>query len=112
MRRRIVTICVFAAFGALAEDGGKRTPPNTTTISVSNNRAVALQQFEIYASASDAKTERLIGRLPKPLPAGERASVPLSKAKGCVFQARWSFTDAKDAGEVDLCNGANIVLVD
>ena len=53
-----------------------------------------------------------MGKLDKPLPAGETVSLPLDKPKGCLFEARWKFEDADDVGAVDLCNDAHIVLVD
>ena len=57
-------------------------------------------------------TEKIVGKLDKPLPAGDSVSVRLDKPKGCLFEARWKFEDADDAGPVDLCNDAHIVLVD
>lgn len=118
MRKRLTMICVCAAAisSASAEDraaqkrAGEPAGASTQALSVSNRRGVELQQFEIFTS--DANRRKVVGKLPKPLGAGESADVPLDKAKGCVFHARWSFADAQDSGEVDICGGRHIVLVD
>jgi hypothetical protein len=82
-------------------------------VTLENKRRVALQSFEIVMAGRAAPlAEIIVGRLDKPLPAGESVSLPLDKPKGCLFEARWKFEDADDGGAVDLCNGAHIVLVD
>lgn len=113
MRQRIAIICALAATGAVAQESVRlrSAPATTTAVSLSNKRGIALQQFEIFAR-SDNSRQKLIGKMTRPLAAGESVDVPLTKAKGCVFHARWSFADESDASEVDLCSGVHIVLVD
>ena len=62
--------------------------------------------------AKDAAPEKIVGKLDKPLAAGAAAKFQLRDAKGCLFQARWSYADLKDSGDIDLCSDAHIVLVD
>ena len=33
-------------------------------------------------------------------------------AKGCAYLARWTFADAGDEGQIDLCGDPKIVLTD
>lgn len=115
MRLRLAVFCILSTFAAAADErpaGRAASASNTTTVSISNKRGVALQQFEIFVPSPKSQNEKIIGKLPQPLGAGESVNVPLTRLKGCVVRARWSFADAQDAGEVDLCNGAHIVLVD
>jgi hypothetical protein len=81
-------------------------------VNLENKRPVALLNFEIVMPARDKTPETIVGKLDKPLAAGEMASFPLEGGTGCAFEARWAFEDIKDAGDVDLCNDAHIVLVD
>ncbi|MBI3275345.1 MAG: hypothetical protein HYZ60_05270, partial [Methylocystis sp.] len=56
--------------------------------------------------------EKIVAKLKKPLASGKSVKLPLNGAKGCMFEARWKFDDVGDAGSVDLCSDAHIVLVD
>jgi len=82
------------------------------TLSLDNKRPIALLQFEIVTPAVDKTPEAVIVRLDKPLAGGTSVDLPLTGARGCMFEARWKFEDADDSGPVDLCNDAHIVLVD
>jgi hypothetical protein len=102
-----------------------RSPPRpklATAVNLENKRNISLLSFEVVMPGEDtpSKTlpgkdktpETIVGKLEKPLGAGESASLKLTGAKGCVFEARWKFADVGDSGAVDLCNDARIVLVD
>ncbi len=104
----IAVACVAQTSGA-----AKPSPVKLAqAVNLENKRLVALKSFEIVMAAKDKTTEAIVGKLEKPLPAGASASFPLTGAKGCQFEARWAFEDAKDSGDVDLCNDAHIVLMD
>lgn len=121
-RRALAGFILFglalAAGGALA--AAKRRAPRPETpaaVTLENKRRIALQSFEIVmagraSTGAASVAETVVGKLDKPLPAGETVSLPLEKPKGCLFEARWKFEDAEDVGAVDLCNDAHIVLVD
>ncbi len=121
-RRALAGFVLFglalSACGAVA--AAKRRAPRAetpTAVTLENKRRVALQSFEIVMSGGTSSgaaslAEIIVGKLDKPLPAGETVSLPLDKPKGCLFEARWKFEDADDVGPVDLCNDAHIVLVD
>lgn len=116
----------------------KPPPPKpAAAVNLENKRNVSLLSFEVVmqgkgapgkdapgtdapakdtsakdVAGKDTVEETIVGRLEKPLGAGESASLPLTGAKGCLFEARWQFADVGDAGSVDLCNDAHIVLID
>jgi hypothetical protein len=83
-------------------------------VNLENKRRVSLLSFEVVMPGKDKDKdpETVVGKLEKPLPSGEKANLPLTGAKGCLFEARWKFEDVSDFGAVDLCNDAHIVLVD
>ncbi len=81
-------------------------------VSLENKRRVSLVSFEIVIPAKGKAPEALVGKLEKPLASGATASFPLVGGKGCSYEARWAFEDMTDAGEINLCNDARIVLVD
>jgi hypothetical protein len=83
-----------------------------TSVNLENKRRVPLLHFEIVMPGKDKAPEMIVGKLEKPLAAGQAASFPLTGGKGCVFEARWAFEDFRAEGDVDLCNQAHIVLVD
>lgn len=118
--------CATPAFGATKKHAAQ-SPKLAAAVNLENKRLVSLLSFEIVMlgkdrpgkrpadkkpPGKDEKPETIVGKLEKPLPAGQSASLPLNGAKGCLFEARWKFEDADDAGAVDLCNDAHIVLVD
>lgn len=80
-------------------------------VNVENKRAVSLIFFEIVMTGGNDR-EKVVAKLEKPLASGESAKLPLTGADGCIFEARWKFEDVGDAGSVDLCSDAHIVLVD
>jgi hypothetical protein len=82
------------------------------TVNLENQRLVSLKSFEIVMTAKDKTAETIVGKIDRPLAAGGRARFPITGAKGCLFEARWTFDDAKDSGDVDLCNDAHIVFAD
>jgi len=102
-------------------------PRLAKAVNLENKRNISLLSFEVVmpgedmpgqdlsskdSPSKDKTPETIVGKLEKPLGAGESASLPLTGAKGCVFEARWKFADIGDSGAVDLCNDARIVLVD
>jgi hypothetical protein len=106
---------VAAGVGAPAFGAQKRSPAIKTlaaAVNLENRRRAPLLDFEIVMPAGDKTPETIVGKLDKPLAAGGTASLPLNGGAGCMFEARWAFEDFKDAGDVDLCNDAHIVLVD
>lgn len=116
-RRALAGFVLFglamSACGAVAAPKQRAPRPETpTAVTLENKRRVALQSFEIVMAGKASSAEIIVGKLDKPLQAGETVSLPLDKPKGCLFQARWKFEDAADGGAVDLCNDAHIVLVD
>lgn len=108
----VVGLLALSASG----DGAAQSRPETlklaASVNLENKRPVALLNFEIVAPAGDKTQETVVVRLEKPLAAGESARLPLAGGDGCQFQARWAFEDFADAGDVDLCGNAHIVLVD
>jgi hypothetical protein len=115
--RAVLAIVGMMALGAVAPvSGAAETPVKAlklaAAVNLENKRPVALLHFEIVSPARNKTPEIVVGKLEKPLAAGASASVPLSSAEGCAYQARWAFEDFTDAGEVDLCGSAHIILVD
>jgi hypothetical protein len=113
--RLALLFCAAIALSAPAQAAAKgetrrQKPPPAVTLE--NKRSIALQSFVIVMAGIGAAPETIIGKLDKPLPAGEKADVKLDRPKGCLFEARWTFEDADDAGALDLCNDGHIVLVD
>lgn len=115
---RVVPFVVgILAAGLSAPAAGGREPQSiapklAATVNLENKRGLPLLHFEIVVPARDNAPEIVVGKLAQPLAAGETARVPLAGGSGCRFEARWAFEDVKDAGDVDLCNDARIVLVD
>ncbi|MCX7899675.1 MAG: hypothetical protein N2444_06280 [Methylocystis sp.] len=114
MRLRVFAICALIGFALVEVAAKEPTGPRKSVKSVSleNKRHVALQRFEVVMSAANPARTIVVGRLDRPLQAGEKARLALIGAKGCVFEARWAFDDIKDFGDVDLCGGGHIVLAD
>ena len=106
----IAVVCAWPATSA-AKTRAAPVAKLATAVNLENKRLVSLLTFEIVMTAK-GKPETVIGKLDKPLAAGERASFSLTGAQGCMFEARWKFEDAADSGAVDLCSDAHIVLVD
>lgn len=113
--RAALSIVGMVALGAgvsVAATTPKKPPKLARTVNLENKRPVALLHFEIVTPARDKTAEIVVVKLEKPLAAGASASLPLPGVEGCAHQARWVFEDVTDAGEVDLCGAAHIVLVD
>ncbi len=108
--------CATPALGA-AKPRATPRPKLATAVNLENKRNISLLSFEVVMPGKDLPSkdktpETIVGKLEKPLGAGESASLPLTGAKGCLFEARWKFADVGDSGSVDLCGDARIVLVD
>jgi hypothetical protein len=116
MTLRLAMIGVAAAAGVAQAVGATKPRPTPAklaqTVNLENQRYVPLKSFEIIMTAKGQGPEIIVGKLDKPLAAGASARFPLTGARGCRFQARWAFDDAKDSGDVDLCNDAHIVFAD
>ncbi|MBM3562385.1 MAG: hypothetical protein FJX16_00990 [Alphaproteobacteria bacterium] len=116
MKLRLAMSGVIAAVGVLQADGATKTRPAPSklaqAVSLENQRLVPLKSFEIVMAARDRTPETIVGKIDEPLAAGGHAQFPITGAKGCRFEARWAFDDAKDSGDVDLCNDAHIVFAD
>jgi hypothetical protein len=106
--RAAVTALLFASLAPAALGA----PQRALVVNLENRRKVALTKFEILAPAQKKQPEKIVASLEKALAAGGHADLKLSRAKGCVFEARWKFEDLEDSGSVDICNDAHIVLVD
>lgn len=111
MFRIFLASVALAAFGsqtmAAAPKPKKSRPPKT--IEIVNQRAVKLEAFSLAAAD---KPDKILAKLAKPVPAGEKVKLSISNAKACGFVATWKFADAGDQAEVDLCNDPKIVLTD
>ncbi len=116
MRANLSIVALVVVCGVAPANGALKArlsaPKLAAAVNLENKRPVSLLNFEIVARAKDKTPEFVVGKLEKPLVAGGAASFPLTGGDGCLFEARWSFEDIKDSGEVDLCNDAHIVLVD
>lgn len=108
----MATACAAGAIASPKSKGSATKPNSATAVNVENKRPKPLLTFEIVMSVKDSKSDTIVGKLERPLAAGESVSVPLIGARGCVFQARWKFEDVDDVGTVNLCSDAHIVLVD
>jgi hypothetical protein len=109
MKVNLAVVGLLAAGVAVPAFGA---PKPAAAVNLENRRRAPLLNFEIVVPARDKTPEIVVGKLDKPLVAGGKASFPLNGGDGCIFEARWAFEDFKDAGDVDLCNDAHIVLVD
>ena len=116
MKLRLAMIGVIAAVGVVQADGAMKPRPAPSklalAVNLENHRLVPLKSFEIVMTARNKTSETIVGKIDKPLAAGGHAQFPIAGAKGCLFEARWAFDDAKDSGDVDLCNDAHIVFAD
>jgi hypothetical protein len=114
MTLRLAMIGVVAAAGVAQAVGATKPRPAklAQTVNLENQRFVPLKSFEIIMTAKGAAPEIIVGKLDQPLAAGASARFPLPGASGCRFEARWAFDDAKDSGDVDLCNDAHIFFAD
>lgn len=88
-------------------------------ISIENGRKVALNSFEIAfiepapkPGAKPKPPRRPVLKLEQPIAPGEKKTLKLTGAKGCSYVARWTFADASDEGQIDLCGDPKIVLTD
>lgn len=109
-------IAIGCATASVAVAKSKTAPKSklAAVVDLENKRPASLMSFEIVMPAdTDGKgAEKVVAKLAKPLASGKRMKLRLEGAKGCVFEARWKFEDTSDAGFVDLCHDAHIVLVD
>ncbi len=120
MRFRMALFCAFIALVAGAPATGRprmqrAIPPPVlaSEVSLENRRKTPLVNFEIVMPGRNKTPEVVVGKIDKPLASGAATKFPLQGASGCAFEARWAFEDKiQDAGDIDLCNDAHIVLVD
>ncbi len=110
MNKRSVIAVTFLALCAsqAAAHRSASVAPTLAAVSLENKRRVPLLEFRIVLPA----TEVVVAKLDKPLAAGATIKLPITGVEGCRFEARWAFEDFSDAGDVDLCRGGRIVLVD
>ncbi len=104
-----VTLCASVADAHRSES---MAPVRAEAVNLENKRRVPLLDFRIVMPAKNRATEVIVAKLEKPLAAGATAKLPITGVEGCRFEARWAFEDFSDAGDVDLCRGGRIVLVD
>lgn len=84
-----------------------------SSLKLENKRRVSLLDFEvILPGASTPQAAKIVARLTEPLAAGGSIDLPLGDMGGCLFDVRWRYEDLGDAGSVDLCEDAHIVLTD
>lgn len=112
LRLAIAGVIAIGGSASAAPKARPVAPKLASAVNLENKRPVSLLNFEIVIPAKDAAPEKIVGKLDKPLAAGAAAKFQLRDAKGCLFQARWSYADLKDSGDIDLCSDAHIVLVD
>jgi hypothetical protein len=109
----IACLCAAPALAAQKKRAPEQPPLKLAEkVDLENKRALSLLSFEIAMPDADPAKAVIVAKLEKPLLGGARIDLPLAGAKGCVFEARWQFEDAADAGSLDLCSDAHIVLID
>lgn len=94
----LLSAFVLSAFagGAEAQQRGQRLPAG---MALENLRPANLTALEI--ADADGK---VIGRLTKPLAAGKKATLKLTRGKGCDMSVRAQFDDEGEVDEtVNLC---------
>jgi hypothetical protein len=107
-----MTVLTLCASTADAHRSESMAPALAAAVNLENKRQVPLLDFQIVIPGKDRTAEVIVAKLEKPLAAGATAKLPVTGVAGCHFEARWAFEDFSDAGEVDLCGGGRIVLVD
>jgi len=116
MKLRLAMVGVIAAVGVAQAVGATKPRPAPSklaqAVNLENRRLVPLKSFEIVMTTKNKTSETIVGKIDRPVAAGDHAQFPITGAKGCLFEARWAFDDAKDSGDVDLCNDAHIVFAD
>ncbi|HEY8261298.1 MAG TPA: hypothetical protein VIG55_08815 [Methylosinus sp.] len=98
-----------------AEIGAAHAPGRTgpASLKLENKRFVSLLEFEVILPGTPAPEEaRIVARLAEPLAAGRSVELPLGGSDSCRYEVRWRYDDVEDAGAVDLCKDAHIVLTD
>ena len=108
---RAVSISLAIAFAAApAAAAPKQKPAHPpAAIDVHNQRKVALTTFVLTTGGDEGQ---VVAKLAKPLAAGAKTRIKLSKSKGCEYLARWEFEDAGDEAQVNLCHDPKIILTD
>ena len=102
-------IVALAASAAAAPGGKPKARKAPSAIEIVNQRQDTLTAFTLATPGDKGK---VVAKLAKPLPAGGKIKLKVSRAKGCDYVARWQFEDAGDEASVDLCNDPKIVLTD
>lgn len=97
MKHLALAVLLATTASSTASAQSRTTLP--AQIPVENRRAAVLT--ELVINAEDGKT---IARLAKPLEAGKRATLRLTRAKGCTVSVAARFDDeAESDGQVNLC---------
>lgn len=101
-------VLASAAGPAFAQSRATRPPAEITVI---NARSVAVTTFEIATSGDNP---RLVGKLARPLAAGQSAKLRLNRPTGCSFfvLARFEDDSENDSDGFNLCGETQIRLVD
>lgn len=107
----VISVTLWAT-AAGANRSTSLAPARAAAVNLENKRRVPLLDFRIILPGGDRTPEIVVAKLDRPLDPGATASLPVSGVEGCRFQARWTFADFADAGDVDLCGGGRIILVD
>jgi hypothetical protein len=110
MQRLLITvlasiILAVPAFGAQKPKHGN--PP--AAIDVTNGRTISLTRFEIVTPGENSS---VVGKLTKPLTAGGKTRIAITKPDGCEYLARWEFEDAGDEATVNICEKPKVVLTE
>lgn len=111
----LMAIGYATAAGAAQKSRGTHASNSgsVSLLDLENKRPVSLLAFEVSLPGAETPNQKqIVAKLQKPLAAGRSVKLRLGKSSGCVFDIRWKFEDADDAGSVDLCKDAHIVLTD
>jgi hypothetical protein len=103
MTRGRILLATFAVVAAAAVAGNaqaqQRAQRLPASMALDNQRAATLTGLELADSEGT-----VIGRLARPLAAGKKATMRLSRGKGCEIAVRGQFDDEGEVEEiVNLC---------
>jgi hypothetical protein len=79
-------------------------------ITISNQRSIPLNSFEI---ATSGEQPRLVAKLARPLAPGKSVALKLNKPQGCAYTVQGKFDDdATSDADMDLCKDRVIRLTE